>query len=186
MAGTRMTPITATFTWTPEELCRARRAWLRHSDDGKHNRKVQYLMFALGIGAITFCLIDVFQHGISIPICIGFAAGLAALVFGWDITRDGQTAEVRFRSEVRWEVFPDRIHINTAGKQTDVKWSNVLWALRSPGGFFLRPRDGFELWLTLSAFEDSDAIESFAKIAQSKARRYTTAGLTSGDVHIAD
>ena len=48
-----MGPIIANFTWTPEELRRARRAWLRYTKQGRIHRRDVSIAFLFGLGGVV-------------------------------------------------------------------------------------------------------------------------------------
>ena len=78
----------------------------------------------------------------------------------------------RSRADVRWQVLPDHLVIDSSGEQETLPWRSIARVLRTPDGFLMWRSNGFEIWLPLTAFASAEALSEFSQMAQTHAQKY--------------
>lgn len=148
-----------------------RRAWLRFTDNGRTHRRNAWLMFVCGVTGLAFGISQLVAHGVEfgdVALCVASAA-LLLVLYGLRIK---QPQMARPGASVRWEVLADHITIESSGDRENLAWRSVARILRTPDGFLMWRSNGFELWLPSTAFESAEALNEFARLAQSQVQKY--------------
>jgi len=166
-----MAALTANFKWTAEEGHRMRRAWLRFTDSGRIHRRNAWIMFACGVAGLCFGVGQLLAHGLQFGgVALSLASAVLLLVLY--ALRIKQPPIARSRADVRWQVLPDHLVIDSSGEQETLPWRSIARVVRTPDGFLMWRSNGFEIWLPLTAFASAEALSEFSQMAQTHAQKY--------------
>lgn len=166
-----MAAIIANFTWTPEELRQARRAWLRYTEQGKIHRRDVWIAFLFGAAGLTAGVLLLVRDGIQFHQSILTLASSILLGFLF-LVRMRSTQDALSRAQVRWSISTEQALIETGTKREEFEWSSIRRLICTPDGFLMWGGDGFEKWLPLSAFADAGTIQEFLQIVEPKVAKY--------------
>ncbi len=171
MSAASVSAFMPTFVWTSEEGRRARKAWLRYTENGRSHRKSFWLLLLCGIAGLAFGILAVVT---TRPIHLGAmlfiaSAVLLLLLYCWRV-RAPRLAPLGAR--ITWEVRPEGLRLDVGGAVEDLPWATIRRVLRTPAGFWVWPNDAFERWLPGRAFTNPAEEEEMASLARTKVKRY--------------
>jgi len=151
-----------------------RSAWLRYTPQGRTHRRNVWLISLFGsaglMAGVVLLARDGFEFG-QVMLTLSSCALLGFLYFVFVRMRSPQ--EVLLRVQVHWSISSNRAVVDSGAKREEFEWSSVRRMIRTPDGFLFWPNDAFERWLPQSAL--SQSVEDFARLAESRVKRYEVA-----------
>jgi hypothetical protein len=73
-------------------------------------------------------------------------------------------------AKVCWQIYPDRLVIETPTSKTETAWSQITNIVRTDHGFLIYPQPGIFYWLPFHSFSAAIDVEHFERLSATRQR----------------
>lgn len=170
-----MTPVTARFVWTADDLITGRKHLLKL----RRRRRlvllaIAILLFVIGIRLLTGRHDPL--HDLAPPVIGGMVGGLATFAtlipfMNWKIRRDF-AKRPDANMEIVWEISDDGIRTSSPIANSEIKWPIFQKVIAAPVGILFMPNAQIFHFLPLRAFATPADFEEVKALAQKHSREY--------------